>query len=383
MPGVFFQSRKIAGMIKTNRQVVILLVIAGLAVLLIAGMIRLTPDSPVNDMEYARLLLIKAGTTKAVIYSKELYSEARAAYDSAMLTWHLENRRLIFLRDYRKVRAYALRSAEKAERAVTTSVTNSYELVGKVEAMLGRTEKMKIAIDSLFGRYPFSPESRLKISDGKMLLREGRIDYENELLPDAYRKVTEAEQLLSSVYKNTANELKDYFSSYTTWQELIRSALRESKQKNCYSIVIDKYAKKCYLYYSGKRKYAFEAELGLNWIGNKRRRGDKATPEGIYRVEKKYQGRATPYHKSLRLDYPNSDDMKRFKQDVGSGAIPSTSIIGGGIELHGGGGKGVDWTDGCIALADADIDILFKLAEVGTQVTIVGSMRNYEEIFPE
>ena len=50
------------------------------------------------------------------------------------------------------------------------------------------------------------------------------------------------------------------------------------------------------------------------------------------------------------------------------------------IEIHGNGGKGIDWTEGCVALTDKEMDVVFKIAKVGTPVTIVGSMVELENI---
>jgi hypothetical protein len=50
------------------------------------------------------------------------------------------------------------------------------------------------------------------------------------------------------------------------------------------------------------------------------------------------------------------------------------------IEIHGGGGKGVDWTEGCIALTNSEIDLVFSIAKVGTPVTIVGSIKDISQI---
>ena len=51
-------------------------------------------------------------------------------------------------------------------------------------------------------------------------------------------------------------------------------------------------------------KWEFDAELGTNWVGDKRVKGDKATPEGMYKITKKFDGRKTKYYKALLLDYP-------------------------------------------------------------------------------
>jgi hypothetical protein len=81
------------------------------------------------------------------------------------------------------------------------------------------------------------------------------------------------------------------------------------------------------------------------------------------------------------LDYPNKDDIRRFSQDKSNGTLPGSADIGGHIEIHGEGGRGNDWTDGCIALNNRDMDILYNLTAEGARVTIVGSLKPLEEIW--
>jgi L,D-peptidoglycan transpeptidase YkuD (ErfK/YbiS/YcfS/YnhG family) len=66
---------------------------------------------------------------------------------------------------------------------------------------------------------------------------------------------------------------------------------------------------------------------------------------------------------------------------VAKGTLPRSAKIGGLIEIHGDGGRGVDWTEGCVALTDSEMDIVFKVAKEGTPVTIVGSMVNLDQIW--
>ena len=102
-----------------------------------------------------------------------------------------------------------------------------------------------------------------------------------------------------------------------------------------------------------------------------RSQGDRATPEGRYRiVEKKDPGQSI-YHRALLLDYPNAADRQHFAAAKRRGEIPRGSGIGGLIEIHGDGGRGQNWTDGCVALANGDMDDLFARVELGTRVTIV------------
>jgi murein L,D-transpeptidase YafK len=99
-----------------------------------------------------------------------------------------------------------------------------------------------------------------------------------------------------------------------------------------------------------------------------------ATPEGMYKITKKFEGSKTKYYKALLLNYPNDEDKEKFKSEIGNGSLPASAKIGDLIEIHGNGGKGIDWTEGCIALTDKEMDIVFKITKVGTPVTIIGSM---------
>jgi murein L,D-transpeptidase YafK len=123
--------------------------------------------------------------------------------------------------------------------------------------------------------------------------------------------------------------------------------------------------------------------MGPNWIGDKRHRGDKATPEGRYYITKKKKGKDTIYYKALLINYPNDEDRKRYNDDVKRGILSAGQGIGGLIEIHGGGGKGAHWTEGCVALTNAEMDQIFDFVEVGTPVTIVGSLRNLQVLQEE
>jgi L,D-peptidoglycan transpeptidase YkuD (ErfK/YbiS/YcfS/YnhG family) len=343
-------------------------------------LIRITPLPPEEEMSFARETLSRASRNKADTYSKKLYIEARAAYDSAMAIWRRENEKFIFFRKYDKVETYAKLSAKIAGQATESSNANSSSLKIRLKEKIESLNKTATDIDKLFGRYPLPSEIRSRISKGNLLLREAEVAYgKGQYLP-ANRKLTESEYLLTGVYENAVTELKDYFKSFSTWKQWTQSAIIESRANRSYAIIVDKFSRKCYVYLGGEKKYEFDTELGRNWVGNKRKMGDKATPEGVYKIVNKYKGGETLYHKALSLDYPNARDKERFRTEISRGTLPSSSKIGGGIEIHGGGGKGVDWTEGCIAITDSEIDIVFNIIKVGTPVTIVGSIKDLSQI---
>jgi hypothetical protein len=365
---------------KVWRDVLIFSAIAVSIPLVILLLIRFTPKPPIGEMEYAREILSKAGTNKADTYSKKLFTEAKIFYDSAMVNWEKENKRFIYFRHYDKVVMFAKLSAKRADEATDNSISSSSNLKTKLKQKIESLSDLVIQIDELFTTYPLTSEIRSRISKGKILLEEAKIVYDKGQYLQANRKITDAEYLLTESYENASANLKNYFKSFSIWKKWVDKTLIESKKSRDYSIIIDKFSRKCFVYLNGSKKYEFEAELGRNWVGNKRERGDMATPEGMYKIAQKFDGSKTKYYKALLLDYPNEEDKEKFRSEIQHGSLPASAKIGGLIEIHGNGGKGIDWTAGCIALTDSEMDIVFRIAKVGTPVTIIGSMVDLKDV---
>ncbi len=365
---------------KIWRDVLIFSAIAVAISLIFLILIKLTPKPPTGEMEYAREILSKAGTNRADTYSKKMFNEARIFYDSAMVNWHRQNKRFIYFRDYERVAMFANLSAKKANTALDNSVINESTLRIKLKEKISILENLVVQLDNNFNTYPLTSEIRNRISKGKILLNEARIIFNKGQYLQANRKVTDAEYLLSESFDYASANLKNYFKSITIWRKWIDKNLRDSKNNRDYSIIIDKFSRKCYIYLSGVKKYEFEAELGKNWVGAKRTLGDFATPEGMYKITRKIDSGRSKYYKALLLDYPNDEDKARFRSEIEKGSLPAYAKIGGLIEIHGNGGKGIDWTEGCIAITDKEMDTVFKIVRVGTKVTIVGSMVDLRDL---
>jgi hypothetical protein len=357
-----------------------ILIIASIAVgivLIIVLMIRITPQPPEEEMKTAREALEQAEKFKADVYAKTLFAKARNYYDSAMVLWKTENQKFIYSRNYVKVAKYASLATKTANNAEENSISNSSNLKQKIKQKIADLTDLVTQNNDFFSTYPLSPETRNHISQGKMLLQEADVTYKKGLYLQSNRKLTDAEYLLTESYNVATSSLKNYFKSYSTWKTWADKAINESKKSSDYSIIIDKFSRKCLVYLKGVKKYEFTAELGKNWVGGKRVRGDQATPEGMYKITKKFEGSKTKYYKALLLDYPNDEDKERFRNEIASGSLPRNAKIGGLIEIHGNGGKGIDWTEGCIALTDREMDVVFNLVKAGTPVTIVGSLLDY------
>ena len=113
---------------------------------------------------------------------------------------------------------------------------------------------------------------------------------------------------------------------------------------------------------------SYDIGLGKNPIGKKHFEGDGKTPEGLYYIDAK--SAYSKYHKNLNISYPNKDDIKYANENDKS--------VGGEIKIHGLPNSVqlqnyvvTDWTLGCIALTNDEIDELFEHVKLGSPILIL------------
>ncbi|MDY0385362.1 L,D-transpeptidase family protein [Trichlorobacter sp.] len=134
-------------------------------------------------------------------------------------------------------------------------------------------------------------------------------------------------------------------------------------------ILIEKKARRLTLFARGKELKSYPIALGGNPNGPKERQGDNKTPEGIYRIESR--NRNSSYHLALRISYPNERDKKRAKElGVSPGGDIMIHGIKNGFSWVGGLHTEADWTQGCIAVTNQEIEEIEKLVPNGTTVEI-------------
>lgn len=116
--------------------------------------------------------------------------------------------------------------------------------------------------------------------------------------------------------------------------------------------------------------------LGESPEGDKFMQGDRRTPEGTFTFRsKRVHDR---WHKFIWIDYPNAESWRRYRERVAQGLIPPGKDIGGEIGIHGVPDgmdawivEGMDWTWGCIALRNGDVDEIYPFIRPGnTFITI-------------
>jgi murein L,D-transpeptidase YafK len=128
----------------------------------------------------------------------------------------------------------------------------------------------------------------------------------------------------------------------------------------------------------GRSLATFRVAIGVGGLGPKRYEGDNHTPEGRYRIDRRH--RSADFHRFLHVSYPNREDRTAFARLVRAGTLPRTATIGGAIGIHGTGsslaavtahGLGIDWTAGCIAVTNDEIDLLYRAVRPNAPLVIV------------
>ena len=134
-------------------------------------------------------------------------------------------------------------------------------------------------------------------------------------------------------------------------------------------IVVLKSERKLILYSKGTELKTYKVALGGEPVGPKRQRGDHRTPEGNYVIDSR--NAHSQFHRSLHISYPSEEDRRRARQ---LGVPPGGDIFVHGLP-NGFGRIGAahrlrDWTDGCIAVTDDEIEEIWRLVADGTTIEI-------------
>jgi hypothetical protein len=337
-------------------------------------------NPPVEELKIAREKISEAKAVDAQKYSKNLFKNASSAYDSAMKYWKIENEKFFLFRKYDNVRYYANQAQKFATSSIGQSDSNSKSLKKEIEQKINKIQKKVDIYQANFDNIPQTEDIRKQYNKGRIFFSEAKLAYQKSDLVKAQQKIDLASKLIEKSFSQANNILTEYFQNYPKWQRWVNNTVEQSKHNGTYCVIVDKFARDCRLYYNGILKECFDVDLGKNWLGTKNHQGDHMTPEGVYRiVDKKDNGRSG-YYKALLINYPNEEDKARFAQNKKNGTIPSSKRIGDLIEIHGNGGQGADWTQGCVALSNSDMDKLYYRCAVGTTVTIVGSCKPLTEI---
>ena len=134
-------------------------------------------------------------------------------------------------------------------------------------------------------------------------------------------------------------------------------------------ILIEKSARRLTLFSAGRKLKEYPIALGFSPVGPKQYEGDGRTPEGNYTIDLHKADSA--FHRALHISYPDTTDTRRAAE---AGMEPGGDIMIHGLP-NGFGAVGQahrlrDWTAGCIAVTDSEIDEIWTLVADGTPIEI-------------
>ncbi|MGA2354262.1 MAG: L,D-transpeptidase family protein [Terriglobales bacterium] len=145
--------------------------------------------------------------------------------------------------------------------------------------------------------------------------------------------------------------------------------LAQNSSFNVDRLVVYKRERKLVLLSQGKEVRSYKVALGSEPVGPKSRQGDHRTPEGVYVLDSRNPN--SRFYKAFHISYPNARDTAAARKlgvspggDIMLHGLPKEyAWLGKAHTLH-------DWTDGCVAVTDEEMDEIWKLVRVGTPIEI-------------
>ena len=216
------------------------------------------------------------------------------------------------------------------------------------------------------------PESRYRQDSEMMIYHINNITMKDKRIFTQHTQIVTQQTQIETLER----EVKSKENEIITLQKKIEALEQEVKNKvfalqngPADKILIEKKERRLTLISKDKVLKTYKIALGGNPNGPKERQGDNKTPEGTYVIDSR--NKDSRYHLSLHISYPNEKDKKRAKE---LGVSPGGDIMIHGIkngfswmgDLH----AERDWTKGCIAVTDEEIEEIDKLVPNGTIVEI-------------
>ena len=134
-------------------------------------------------------------------------------------------------------------------------------------------------------------------------------------------------------------------------------------------IVVHKKDRTMELMHAGRVIKTYKVALGANPVGPKTQQGDHKTPEGVYVIDRRNP--SSKFHRALHISYPSAADREQARKcDVSPGGDVFVHGLPNGYGFLGAAHRARDWTGGCIAVTDEEIEEIWKLVDNGTPIEI-------------
>ncbi|HEY3175444.1 MAG TPA: L,D-transpeptidase family protein [Candidatus Polarisedimenticolia bacterium] len=331
-------------------------------------------QAPVRQKYVAKAALEQAVAAGADTLAPNQLKSAQDAFSAGLREMNLQLRRYRWSREFGRSEGLLDSAVRRAQLAELKARQSQEEAHGRAWQLLRRADRGFEQMDWVLSYIP--PRSRIRsdVSRARVSYVQARRHFTERDYPAAITAAQQANEVIGEAYTRFSRYVQSTTdpsrsAGYAAW---VRETIAWSAAKNSRAIIVDKLRRTLSLIVDGRRERTYRAELGVNGTLDKVVAGDGATPEGKYRITEKRGPRQTRWYKALLLNYPNEEDIARFNRARRRGQVSRRARPGSLIEIHGEGGRGGDWTAGCVALRNRDMDDLFDRVSVGTPVTIVG-----------
>jgi len=153
-----------------------------------------------------------------------------------------------------------------------------------------------------------------------------------------------------------------YFDAHHNWHPL-------APETRIDRIIVEKSAKRLLTFRNGQQIKSYRIALGRNPLGPKQEEGGMKTPEGFYQIDSR--NAQSSFHLALHISYPSDEDKKRAAARGGSAGFDiMIHGIQNGLGWIGAFHRWKNWTAGCIALTDEEIEELWRVTPDGTAIEI-------------
>jgi L,D-peptidoglycan transpeptidase YkuD (ErfK/YbiS/YcfS/YnhG family) len=326
--------------------------------------------SEVREAERLEATLERAG---ASLLTPEPFGRFKKGMSELRLNTTREKAKFGWWRDFRGVAEQGRIVAALGRDVLTASLSRKE---GRESRLREAEASIKERMARLVGMTRFFNEDdivRKALTQAEIKLGEMALLVKGEKFEDAGLRLGEASNFASDAEREILRLLRRYRDpqEQKKWKRWAEETIADSQAKGTTAIIVSKLDRTLSIYKRGIVTVVFEIGLGKYGLSDKLYQGDEATPEGKYRIVRKYPD--TPFYKALLINYPNAEDLRVFAEARRKGLIPGDGKdAGGAIEVHGGGKNKL--TQGCVGLENKDMDEVYRMAEIGTVVTIVGTL---------
>ena len=205
------------------------------------------------------------------------------------------------------------------------------------------------------------PDSEYRLDSQMMILQIQNVIIKDKIIAKQQTQIERSQKEI----KNKENEIIFLQEKIDTLENRIFALWTEPADK----VLIEKKARRLTLFSMGEVIKTYKIAIGGNPIGPKEKRGDNKTPEGTYIIDSRNS--ESDYHLSLHISYPNERDKIRAKAlGVSPGGDIMIHGIKNGLTWAGASHAAFDWTKGCIAVTNEEMEEIYKLVPNGTIVEI-------------